>query len=73
MILRAIVISMVLLAVALCAMLVPLPAPPQYLPEQVEAMNMSDSSPQQAAHAVWTILIALSGTVILVTPKRKAS
>jgi hypothetical protein len=73
MIVRAIIISIVLLALALCVLLVPLPAPPQYLPEQVEATNMRDSSHQQAAHSVWIMLIAAAGIAILVTSKRKAS
>jgi uncharacterized membrane protein len=68
---RALIISVVLFAVALCVLFVPLPAPPQFLPEQIEATNMRDSSHQEAAHAVWTVLIAITCIVILVKRKRK--
>ena len=69
---RALIISVVLFAIALCVLLVPLPAPPQFLPEQIEALDMHDSSHQEAAHAAWTVLIAITCIVILVTRKRKA-
>jgi uncharacterized membrane protein len=69
---RALIISVILFAVTLCVLLVPLPAPPQFLPEQIEATNMRDSSHQEAAHAAWTVLIAITCIVILVTRKRKA-
>jgi hypothetical protein len=71
-IVRAIVISVVLLALALCALLVPLPPPPQFLPEQIEWTEMRDSSHQRAAHALWIVLIAITCIAIILTPKRHA-
>jgi hypothetical protein len=69
-ILSATIIASVLLMLSSVILLIPISSPTDFLPEQFQANQMQDSTPQRLAHAVWVLLVALTCAFILIRPQK---